>query len=459
MATPSDDEALQNAAVALTKIIEDPGSSTDDKRLALWKRGECQQRMARNTDSLREVVSVFQSAQRDFSQSVKTATYWYAGQMRKGRWFPENPIFIPAYADLLSSEPGERWESSDQITFSGAARALGQMGHEADEVLPALERASTFKLMPNVICDIKSAVQRISRLAERQDSDSHTLFDRVEEGLQIYPTVQDRFELEHPLTEDDLNRSEPELVAFLADKTWAIRAKSACILRYKVGNPKPETLRALLEHLGSTEGRGNVRGQCALSLAHFASKGSIKMGMLETLIRALIERLGRDSAYAVKGIAAKALAQIGSDLPEVITSLVSVLSKPQNVNLQRALVEALGDCGDAAEKALPLILQFTPHQNDDTGEVVRAGAICRIAPADHLEARTSLAVIVSALGSRPTERREAALTVILRIRMDERRRQTLLLERLFFDHSAQLRCKAERALIELDADLARQAGA
>jgi hypothetical protein len=456
--------AVQDAAVDLTEIVEDQRSSTRAKQLALWRRGHCQKRMAWNTESFNEVIALYESAQRDFLLSVKTDPAWYTSPMKAKCWFPQHPIYLPAYDYLLtSSSPDGR----DRHSIFSASSALVMMGREAAEILPALTLAS--KRAEFLSDYIETNIQRISRSMKENDSDElQRIRVCVEQGLQIYPGNSDRFDDENNVTDEELARPEAELVSLLSDKNWAVRAKTACIIRCKLDNPRPETIRALFEHLDPKEKQGNVRGQCALGLACFASNGAIKGEMLDRLINVFRERLDEDSAYSVKAIAAEALSEIGPGLPEVVDSLVTALAKPKlNLNLQRALIGALGNCGSNASKALPLVLRFTPHGNDETGEVVKAVAILQIAAVDHPEAQKSLKTIQTNLGWQPIATpttiprfcREAAFKAVLLVPMDETLRTKLLLERMFFEESARLRRSAAQAVINIDKDLATKSGA
>ena len=450
-------KSLQDAFHNLSQSINDPQGCRDPD--VWWTRGQCQQKMAMLSDDLDNVILLFQSAERDLSQSVLAFPHEYSWRIRKNKWFPQHRRYLPAYKDFLASFSPDNTNDSDSLAILAAANALRGMGREAAEVIPELKAAlpclTIFKQQ------LEAAIHRISQGSRAESSqDIATLFAHVEHELQIYPTRQDRFDLESPLTEDDLQRSESEMVALLNDKEWAVRAKSACILRCKVQKPTLETMQALFEHLGPKEKRGNVRGQCALTLAHFAAEGVIQNRMFDRLITALIELVNCDSAWAVQAIAAEALVGIAPNLTEVVASLISALSKPKlNLNLVRALVIALGRCGPDARIALPLILGFTPHPEDATGEVVKAAAIVGIAPADHAASKIAFSVIMANRWSKSGEIQAAALNAIVTIPMDDILRKKLILERMFFTEFATIRCHAARKVIAIDEDLATKAGA
>jgi len=478
-------EALHEAVVVLSEIIEDEASSSWtkppvvgrfrnplqdqagplwDKKRAFWLRGECQGRVAWLTVDLTEVITIFESAQRDFSQSVKVCPKWYASKIA-ARWYPEHPMYLPAYHYFLASTLPNL--VGEEVYVSESATALESMGRQAVEAIPSLEaaisRAGIFKH------GVQGAIQRMSGLSKIKPANVlGTLCNRVERGLQSYSGFSEQFDIYNPPTVDEVSRSEAELVALLEDKEWGVRAKSACILRCTVDSPKQATIRALFEHLGSKEKRGNVRGQCVLGLGHFALNGVIKGEMLDHLVNVLRKLLESDRAYPVQGIAAKTLARISPDDPSIVPTLVGALSKPQlKVDLQRDLVKALGNCGSNASEALPLMLQFRPHHDDGTGELVKAVAIAQIVPSGHPEFQKALDKIVENLrwqpigssGSFPRKCRNAALTAILRVPIDGTRRMKLLLERMIFDESARIRCRSAQALIDIDKEFAKDAGA
>lgn len=441
-----------------------------------WKRGECQQFMAAKSNDLANVITLLRSANDDFSKAVKSdprsfsKVMWGMGESCSTSWFPQHPLFLPAYEDFFAHlDRIVPWTQDNAIVC--AVEALGKMGREVAPIIPVLR-----SLLPRVGFFVTAAIQRISQQTTPVIQ-LHALFDTVESELRVYPTDQDRFDLEHPLKLEHLNRTESELVAQLNDKEWAVRAKAACIIRCKVERPKDETIRALFQHLGTKERRGNVRGQCVLGIAAFAKSGQLDSLTVDDVVSALLERLKSDAAYPVRGIAGKALSGFASYDPRVIPALVSALAesveenlafaKSKEVNLQRALVEALGECGQAAEAALSYVLRFNPYRDDLTGEIIKATTIRRIASPDHAESLKSLITILKYLRSqsvaKPTGvsrlQRDAALKAILCVPMDELLRKKLLLERLYLDDSARLRCDAARALISIDEDLAAKAGA
>lgn len=465
--------SLQDAFVSLSQIINDPQGCSDWR--IWWKRAECQQYMAAQSDDVANVISLLQSANDDFSKAVKSDPHscskamWGVAGTFATSWFPQHPLFLPAYEDFFTSlDRIVPWTQDNAIVC--AVEALGKMGREAAPMIPILE-----SLLPRMEFFVTAAIQRISQQTT-PPVQLDALFHRVESELQVYPTDQDRFDLEHPLKDEDLNRTESELVALLNAKEWAVRAKAACIIRCKVVKPKNETIRALFQHLGPKERRGNVRGQCVLGLAAFAKSGQLDPFALDDFVFDLLDNLKSDAAYPVRGIAGKALSGFASDYPSVIPALVSALAesvednlaltKSKEVNLQRALVEALGECGQVAEPALSLVFRFNPHRDDLTGEIIKAATIRRIASPDHAESVKSLKTILIHLRNQPIGkptgvtrlRRDAALKAILCIPMDELLRKKLLLERLFFDDSAKLRCDAARALIAIDKDLATKVG-
>lgn len=476
--------SLLKAAFTLTETIDDPGSSILSRLDAQWMRGECKQRMARNANALEEALSLYTSALRDHVMSVKTQPDIFAHRMADNVWWPENAVFIPAYLALISGA------KNLHLGHHRLLRAIGKMGAEATEVLPILMELSprhTDKY-DMVGYSIRDAIERISTPHQRQTPDKMLLL-RVEDQLRNYPTRQDRlYEIfhdhlityaddidgdlfhildEHDLTAEEVSRSQSELVALLADNNWIVRVKSACILRCKVDEPSAETIRTLFDHLGPGENQSNVRGECVLTLGHFAATGLLVTETFDHIVNALRDRLAHDSAQSVRIVAAEVLARIGKYLPDVITSLIaaltSALSKPETLELQTAFVAALGDCGRSAESSLPLVLRVRPFnadQSDDkTAQVVKAMTILQIAPADHPEKQTSLKTLDANLRSQPNYLRQEALKAVCSVPMDESFRKKLLLERLFFDDSARLRCDAARALIAIDKDLATKAGA
>jgi|GEM_PF-3012502 len=419
------------------------------------------------------VISLFQAAHHDFSHSVKADPYSYAKLMlsKDGRhWFPQHPIYLPAYQDFFD-DPDRLLPWSCDRAMICAAESLAAMGSQAAPMIPTLE-----SIVPRLGIFVTRPIQRISKQFTNQPVDEwQALLDRVEKELQIYPTSQDRFDLEHPLTVEDVKRGESELIELLDDNNWAVRAKAACILRCKVQNPRNKTVLALFRHLGQTERRGNVRGQCILGLAGFAKSGRLNpltnddLDLLPTdeLVTGLLVRLKNDRASPVRGIAGKALPVFTPAYTMVIPALVSALAESQEVNLTRDLVQALGNCGPPASEALPLIPLFKPHGNDSTGELVKAVAIFQIAPVDYQEAQKSFATIlkhlrwqpIGASVSVPRERRDAALTALLSVPINETLRLKLILERMIFDESARIRCLSAQALIDIDKEFARNAGA
>ncbi len=452
-------EALQAAAVGLSQVVTAQNADTEVRGMALLFRARCQQRMAHFAGHLDEVLAFHESALRDLEAAVNVNRAWFAQRIGQ-RWLPEHPAYVPAYTEFIRL----RSEQPDHVLWN-AMRAIGRMGLEGDEARPILEelqrRGSSSTLAQSLH----------SLLTEAKDS-INDVIARLEEELQIYPSRDDRFEGENEVSEFDALGDEQSFVANLANTNWAVRAKSACILRLMVEKPAQETIRTLLDHLGVSENRGIVRGQCALTLAHFASKWQIKSPLLEQLVGRLRERLEGDTAWPVKAISANCLAQITPNRPEVMSALIDELSVTNNVNVARALVLALSECGPSAAAALPLVLRFKPHRLDYSGDVVRAVAILALAPADHPAARKALNDVCRALDQRvgyipdnagvagvQRELRETALKSIRRLPMDDLLRKKLVLQRLSFDDCARLRCEAANVLIEIDKDLAKKAGA
>ena len=471
-----DQESLIEGIVVLSEVIKDQVSSKNDERRAYWLRGECQQTMALQASTLSQAIALLESARNDFSQAVKTDPISYSIAMRRNKWFPQHPCYLPAYIDFL-----ERYasDSEDRLasTRLAAVSALCDMGREAAPAIDALKSASAnisgfehSHFEDQLRQKFQLTIRWISQSSILHDSNaSQSLRYQVEAAYEIYPFQAERFKDGAEFADEELARNERELVALLEHHDWKVRAKAACIIRCKVENPEPSTVQALIEHLCGSEKRANVRGHCALALTQFAIKGTLTPESFDQLITGLIERLSEDSAYPVQAIAAKTIVQIIPDTNKVVDTLIAVLSRPKvNRNLKLALVEAIGHCGRAAKEALPLVIQFTPTEWDGIeGELIKVRTILQIAPPGHPEVQKSIDTLVKNLREQPAAtnvrmtrtHRDAALDAIVRVPMDEMFRRKHLLERMILDECPSIRCKAAQAIINIDKDLATQAGA
>jgi HEAT repeat protein len=473
-----DRESLLDATVICSEVLEDPSSSESDERRAFWIRGLCQQKLARLANPLRDVLLYLESARTDFSKAIIAEPRYFSSAMKSQNFFPEHPMFLPAYVDYLQQVPhdqnrhytGVLAQLPPSYRMEKAFSAIAAMGREAESILPVVESAyNTIQehVLPSFESAFKRAIRRLTDTAQGDPtSQIHSLHAQVVAAFDSFPNQRE----EVSFTDQDLARNERELVALLSDSDWIERAKAVCILRCKVKAPEPATIEALYQHLGRTEKRANVRGQCIFGLLQVSTAGLLSREMQDKFTRALLERLRDDSAYPVQGIAAKALSQISPQSTEVIEALVSVLSEAKiKNNLKLDLVEAVGRCGTAARHALPLVRQFEPSNwHGFHGHCARSIALVQLSDENSPEALQELEVVANAVRQSPiaqmsggTSRsdRSIALNALLQLPMDETLRTKLFVERMMLDESAAVRCEAAHGLIKINQEFATTAGA
>jgi len=455
------EETLPNAVVLLSEILkEDRHIESDLARCrSLWKRGECLQRWGIYAKGIGETLSAFQQAEQDFRASVASSPEWFARRVQEHDWFPENSFIVPAYRSILDGL-GERLDFKQ----SNVVQALQNMGMEASPALPSLRDVRGL-LSHSAL----NAIKRITAIDAGEKVPFSALRLRIDRELQVYPTDQDQFPADQFLTGEDVELPEWELVGLLNNQHWASRAKAACILRFTVDKPDKSVVQKLFGLLESGEKRAIVRGQCARTLGHYASRGALQAEDHERLLRVLMDKLTSDSAYPVRAIAAEVLSDCGTQRPEIRECLFEAFRNAgkEDPNVQRALVNAIGAFGSSARELLPIVMSFEPHHRDNTGHVVKAAAILRIIPPGEQVCTLSLMTLIEALWFQPfaaplwnaREIRKVALDAIQTVPMPEPFRRKLVIERMMFDDSAEIRAEAAHALMRLDRDLAVQAGA
>lgn len=454
-------EDIPAAVALLSEIYEEnrTGGSDLARCRSLWERGECLQLFGIHADRIDETLSAFHQAEQDFRAAVESSPEWFAHQIADHRWFPENSFIVPAYRSLLDSF-GDRSHAAQ----GNVAEVLKNMGMEASSALESLRRVrGVFRGWAD------SAIERITRIESGEKLPFASLRLAVEREIQIYPTDQDQFPDDQMLSDDDVRLPEWELAGLLNSGQWANRAKAACILRFTVPEPDASVVDALFRLLESGEKRAIVRGQCARTLGHYAARGNLRAEDSERLTQRLKVLLTSDPAYPVRAIAAEVLSSIGSDRPDVRERLVEAFrnSGKEDANVQRTLVQAIGAFGPSARDLLPLVIAFQPHERDTTGEVIKAAAILRITPPGEQDRTRSMTTFIESLRRQPfaaplqtaREVRKAALGAIQTVPILEAFRKKLLIERMVFDDSAQIRVEAAQVLMNLDRDLAVQAGA
>jgi hypothetical protein len=457
------DGSLHAAFRRLTSIVDGAEKDRSLKKSGLWALAKCRQRMALVAKTLEETISLQREALLDRAEAIRTDPQWFAHEMLGHRWYPQHPVYMPAYLRMLGSNSlSIKWAAPEFV------ETLGEMGSEAAEAIPALHAA--LEKWPDVT-QIETAIQRIIEptapvVHSPIGSTAPPLVEMVAEALSTYPGRDGSNGTPCIPSEDLIDWTEKELCQLLDDEQEKIRELAACVSRFTLEKPRTATLSKLMQHAGADEERARVRGQCLLTLSHYATVGALSSNDLEKLLALFQDRLTDDAAVSVQSIAAESLVKVGKNRVDVVGSLVSMLAVSSNPSLTWALVRAMAECGHAAREALPQVLNVRPRLGNSLDDVTQATAILYMAAEESREHKDALSTILAAVRWQPTnqptrlsrERRQAALNTICEAPVNEMVRCRFLVERYFLDESATLRRIAGQKLTALDDELAKNLG-
>lgn len=447
-----------------TSLVENAGENRSLRKSGLWARAKCHQRMALVAKTLEETISLQRAALADRADAIAADPLWFAHEMLGHQWYPQHPAYLPAYLVMLTSKSvSVKWAAPQFV------EAIGEMGPDADDVVPMLQAA--LEKWPEVT-QIEAAIERITKPVSPItgipiDRKLCPLSELVAEALMAYPG-RDGSNVGPPVSIDDiLLLPERDLCRLLSGEQEKARELAACVLRFVSEEPEPSTITRLMHHAGPEEERARVRGQSLLTLTRYASTKALHGQDLERLMVLLQERLLCDVAASVQSIAAECLARIGTNRVDAVSSLVSKLKVTKNPNLTWTLVRVVAEIGHAAREALPRVLSVSPRLGNAIDDVIQATAILYMAAEESREHDHALATILAAVRWQPTnkptalsrERRRVALNTICEAPINETFRCRFLLERFFLDEAAALRRVAARKLVSLDDGLARSSGA
>jgi HEAT repeat protein len=335
--------------------------------------------------SIRDAIDCYTSSLGDL-RSLTSMDPEVFPRENEGREWPARKWAVSAYIALLS-HPVDK-------TRHAALRSLRELGPEAKEAIPAIEKAA--RSDGNWYPSYNYALQRIRSSADESEATSANLLLLLRERIERFDSQTrggtNTTNYAGSLAEE-LNLPTPVLHAKLADPDEGARARAAAILGSRV-SAEPEQS-ALIHSLLSlmNDRRAVVRGLTIFALGFplstaassyyrftdstgFASSDEIEV--YHQIVRPLAVNkitvaLRKDRSYQVRRIAAEVLGAFGMmSLGDGRTSLCSELTEgltDENRAVQHETALALSKFGPFAAHAVPLIkplLASCTHGDDST---------------------------------------------------------------------------------------------
>jgi HEAT repeat protein len=323
-------------------------------------------------------VSVLIKALGDNDENVR---YWAAEAL--GEIGPEAKDAIPALIKALSD--------NDESVRIKAIYVIGRIGPAAKEAIPALIKAfgdsdygartvageALKKIGPEAKELVPVLIQALG------DSDVNVRIAAAKELGEIRPAAKEAI---------------PALIKAFGDSDWNVLRAVAKALG-EMGPAAKEAIPALVQALGSST---NVRWAAAEALEKIAPDA-------EELVPALIQALGHRNAN-VRIAAAEALGNIGPEAKEAVPALI--LSLGDNSALVRwKAAQALGNIGPEAKEAVPALVKALSDSDPEVRKVADS-AIAKIGPGS----KEAVPALIEALGDNDARVRYGAVKALGKIR-------------------------------------------
>jgi HEAT repeat protein len=268
-------------------------------------------------------------------------------------WIDKDPASIAA----LIEEAKVVGPNSDR---SWAVQALGEIGSEAQDAVPAIAlsltdkergiRAAAAVTLGRIGPGSKDTVPALVKLLK--DSEPSVRFGAAVALWRIE---------KHPA-------AVPALVEQLKGARGGEEVTKASSALIQIGTGAKEITPELVELLKDSD--GEVRVGAAEVLWCFARDPRA----MDTLCVAL-----KNKNYSIRFDACKALARIGSDAKVAVDTLIGLLNELEEVSIPHAAAEALGAIGPDARKAFPVLTKALEHP-DSWVRWSAAGAMKKIDP-------------------------------------------------------------------------------